>query len=193
MELVGRHTVVLGKRGEGKSNLVQWLLSQVPNHLVIDVCREHDADFVNRYLPEHRSGEEARTEAGEVVKRTVTEQDRARRPDLLVLEEASRYAPNKGGTHDSIMDAIDLGRHYGTGTLAVARRPAKIDTSIVELADTVITFYVDGKNDVRALNSFKSGVGDRAKELDPYHFLRIEGRNVTHHQPVPEMDTTGEL
>lgn len=193
MKLLGRHTVVLGKRGEGKSNLVQWLLEQVPNALVIDVCREHEADFVNRYLPENRNGEKARAEAGGLVERTVTNNDRDRRPDLLVMEEASRYCPNSGGTHDAIMETIDLGRHLGTGTLAVARRPAKIDTSIMELADSVITFYVDGKNDVRALNAFKDGVGDAAKELDPYHFLRVEGRQVTRHAPVPEMDTTGRL
>lgn len=193
MRLKGQHTVILGKRGEGKSNLVQWILDQMPNNLVIDVCREHDVGFANRYIPDYRKGEEARAEAGELVARTVTDQDRERRPDLVVFEEASRYAPNGGGTHEAIMETIDLGRHYDTGTLAVARRPAKIDTSIVELADSVITFYLDGKNDVRALNSFKDGVGDRAKELDPYHFLRVEGRDVVEHEPVPEMDTTGRL
>lgn len=193
MELLGRHTVILGKRGEGKSNLVQYLLDQYPNHLVYDICREHDREWTNRYLPEHRSGDRARAEAGEVVKRAVTGVDRDRRPDLFVIEEASRVAPNKGGVHDAIMDLVDLGRHYDCGTLVVARRPAKIDTSLVELADNVLTFYIDGKNDVRALNSFKSGVGDMAKELDPYHFLRIAGRDVTHHQPVPEMETTGRL
>lgn len=193
MRLKGRHTVILGKRGEGKSNLVQYLLSQVPNNLVIDVCREHNADFVNRYIPDYRNGEEARTEAGEVVKRTVTDQSRGRRPDLVVFEEASRYCPNKGGTHDAIMEVIDLGRHLDTGTVAVARRPAKIDTSIMELADNVISFYIDGKNDVRALNAFSDGLGDMAKELDPYQFLRAEGRQVTLHEPVEEMDTTGKL
>lgn len=194
MNVIGQHTMVFGKKKEGKSNWVQWLISEhIPNHLVYDICREHDVDGVNRYLPEHRSGEEARAELGGVIEATVTENDRDRRPDLFIAEELSRTAPNGGGAHDAVFDLIDLNRHYNVGFLGVARRPAQVDTTAVELADNLIVFYVDGHNDVSKLNSIKDGLGDRACELEPYHYLHVSGRQVTEHEPVPEMDTTGEL
>lgn len=194
MNVLGQHTMVFGKKKEGKSNFVQWLITEhIPNHLVYDICREHNVDGVNRYLPEHRSGEEARAEFGGVIEKLVTENDRSRRPDLVVGEEMSRTAPSGGGTHDAVWDLIDLNRHYDVGILGVARRPAQVDTTAVELADNLIVFYVDGHNDVSKLNSIKDGLGDRAAALEPYHFLRVTGREVQKHSPVPEMDTTGEL
>lgn len=186
--------MVFGLKGAGKSNFVQYLLTleQYRNHLVYDVCKEH-AGF-NRYLPRHRSGEEARVEFGEVVQRFVTQNDRGLRPDLLVAEEVSRLAPNRGGAPDELYDLVDLNRHYATGFLGVARRPAQVDTNLVELADNILVFTVRGKNDVKRLNEEAPGSGDAAADLEPYHFLRIQGdRSYSVHSPVPEQDTTGKL
>ena len=194
MNLIGKHTMVFGLKGAGKSNWVQYVAGLEPyrNHLVIDVCREHDE--LNRYLPKHRSGEKVRAEVAGVVERFVTENDRSVRPDLLIGEEVSRYAPNSGGTPDQLLDLVDLNRHYGTGFLGVARRPAQVDTTLVELADNIIVFTVRGKNDVRRLNEEAPGAGDAAADLEQYHYLRIRGdRSWTVHAPVPEQDTTGEL
>jgi hypothetical protein len=196
MQLLGRQTMIFGKKKEGKSNLVQHLLMHRlhRNAFIYDVCREHDAVSTGlRYLPEHRFGEEARAEAGHVVEKFVTGNDRDRRPDLFVAEELSRLAPNSGGTDDALIDFIDLLRHYQTGFLGVARRPAKVETTLTELADQVIVFYLDGPNDRRKLNEINDGLGDRAAQLDPYHFLVSTGREIEAYNPVPEMDTTGEL
>lgn len=196
MQLLNRHTMVFGKKKEGKSNLVQWLLGKRihRNAFIYDVCREHEAlETGIRYLPEYRFGEEARAEFGGVVDRVVTTNDRQRRPDLFVAEELSRLAPNSGGTDDAVIDFIDLNRHYSTGFIGVARRPAQVETTITELADAVIVFYLDGPNDVRKLNEINAGLGDRAAELDKYHFLVSTGRDIQEFGPVPEQDTTGEL
>lgn len=182
-------------KGAGKSNFVQWVVKNhdaYRNHLVYDVCREHDV--LDRYVPDHRSGEKARAEFAGVLERFVTDAPRELRPDLIVGEEASRYAPNSGGTPDQLLDLIDLNRHYGVGFLGVARRPAQVDTTLVELADNLIIFAVRGKNDRRRLNEEAPGAGDAAADLDPYHFLRITAdRRFEEYGPVPEMDTTGEL
>lgn len=197
LNLLGQHTVVCGLKGAGKSNWLQWVLKEheaYRNALVYDMCREHGEADLNRYVPEHRNGKPARVEFGEVVKRFVVENARGLRPDLLVAEEVSRYAPNGGGTPDEFMDLVDLARHYDTGILAVCRRPAKVDTTLVELADNIIVFALRGKNDRKRLNDEAPGAGDAAADLDPYHYLRIDGtRNFTVHEPVPEMDTTGKL
>lgn len=195
MELIGRHTMVFGLKGSGKSNFVQWVVDAhdaYRNHLVYDVCREHDV--LDRYVPDHRSGKEARAEFGGVLSRLVTDAPRELRPDLVVGEEVSRYAPNSGGTPDELMDLIDLNRHYGVGFLGVARRPAQVDTTLVELADNLVVFAVRGKNDRRRLNEEAPGAGDAAADLDPYHYLQITAdRRWEEFGPVPEMETTGQL
>lgn len=195
MRVVGKHTMVFGLKGAGKSNFVQWLLTEhesLRNALIIDVCREHQD--LHRYVPEHRSGKEARAEMSEVVKRFVTENHRGLRPDVLVGEEVNRYAPNSGGTPDALLDLIDLNRHYGVGFIGIARRPAQCDTTLVELADNIIVFAVRGTNDRKRLNNEAPGAGDAAADLEPYQFLRIQGdRTFDVYSPVPEMDTTGAL
>lgn len=195
MEIIGKHTMVFGLKGAGKSNWTQWLLTEydaLRNHLIIDVCREHGD--LNRYTTKHRNGKKVRAEVGEVVRRFVVENHRDLRPDVLVGEEVSRYAPNGGGTPDALLDLIDLARHYGVGFVGVARRPARVDTTLVELADNIIVFALKGPNDRKRLNNEAPGAGDAAAELGEYQYLRIHGdRTWDRHEPVPEMDTTGEL
>jgi len=195
MKVLDSHTMVFGLKKQGKSNWVQWLLKNheaYQNTLMYDVAREHDS--LNRYLPEYRKGEKARAEAGEVISHFITDNHRALRPDLLVLEEVSRLAPNSGGASDAVFDLVDLARHYGVGIMGIARRPAQVDTDLVEMADNIIVFNLRGKNDVKRLNDESPGAGDAARELDDYHYLRIDGgREWTVHSPVDEMDTTGRL
>lgn len=192
-KLEKRHTVVLGKKKEGKSNWLQYALTrpQHSRHLVYDTVREHEN--LNRYIPTHRRGDEAKAEFQGVTERFITEQDRAQRPAIYAVEESSRVAPNRGSIPDAWMELVDLNRHYDVGLMAVGRRAAQMDTDTVELADTMVVFYTDGKNDVSRLNAIKDGLGDRANQLDPYHFLTVSGREIEKHEPVPEMETGGEL
>lgn len=197
IELFGRQTMVFGKKGMGKSNFVQHLLAddRYRNTLVFDTNREHANTNLPRYCPKHRRGDEARAELGELLSRyVVTDREyRDIRPDLVVLEELSRYAPNRGSMADELGEFIDLARHYDVGLLGVARRPAQVDTDTVELADNTVIFRVDGDNDVKKLNRLSSGLGDAAADLPKYHFLVYDGSDYAVHEPVPEHDTTGKL
>lgn len=197
MQLIGKHTMVFGLKGAGKSNWTQWLIDDheaYRNALVYDMCREHGNTDVARYLPENRNGSDARAEFGAVIDRYVTNNHRDVRPDLVIAEEVSRVAPNKGGTPDQLMEFIDLGRHLNVGFVGVARRPAKVDATLVELADNIIVFAVRGKNDRKRLNEEAPGAGDMAAEMDKYEYLRITpDRRFTLHNPVPEKDSTGKL
>lgn len=197
MDLIGKHTMVFGLKGAGKSNFTQWIIDDhdaYRNALVYDVCREHGNTEVARYIPTHRSGKESRAEFGAVIAKYVTENHRDARPDLVVAEEVSRVAPNSGATPDQLLDLIDMNRHYNVGFLGVARRPAQVDANLVELADNIIVFAVRGKNDRKRLNNEAPGAGDAAAKMDKYHFLRITpDRRFEIHKPVPEKDSTGKL
>lgn len=194
MRLIGRHVAVFGLKNTGKSNLVQYLLSmpQYQGHLVYDLCQEHSA--LNRYVPSHRRGSEAEEELEEVAARTVTNQDREMRPDVFAVEEVSRFCSPQSQPPPAVYELVDLARHYRTGLLTVARRPAQVHADLVDLADTVIYFRLKGKNDRRALNRTIDGLGDVVRNLPDYHFARVTGdHRVYVHPPVPEMDTTGRL
>lgn len=197
IEAFGNQGVVLGKKGCGKSNFVQHLLSddRYRNTLIFDTCREHANTNLPRYTPTHRRGDKARAELGKVLGAyAVTDREyRDIRPDLVVLEELSRYAPSQGKMAEELGELIDLARHYGVGLIGVARRPAQIDTDTVELADWLVIFRVDGDNDVRKLNRLSSGLGDAAADLPDYHFIVYDGAEWAVHEPVPEYDTTGKL
>lgn len=196
VELIGQHTMIFGLKGVGKSNLVAHILDQPQyrNAVVYDVCREHGGEDTNRVIPENRAGDAAKEEFDQALMALITENDRAMRPDLVVGEETSRYAPNQGSVPESLKDLIDLNRHYGVGFLGVARRPAQVDTDIVEMADNLIIFKIRGKNDHRRLESEVEGLGDAARDLDLYEFLVVDkAREWSVHAPVPEYDTTGKL
>lgn len=196
IELFGKQTMVYGRKGTGKSNWTHHVLTQpqYASHVVYDLTREHGDDDCNRVIPEHRKGEKAKEEFSGALKALVTENDRDMRPDLFVGEEISRYAPNQGKTPEALMDFIDLLRHYGTGFIGVARRPAKVEPDLTELADQLVIFRVTGKNDKRRLNNEAAGLGDAATDLGPYEYLVVdELRNWEVHEPVPEYNTTGKL
>ena len=194
LKLKNNHTMVFGLKGSGKSNWVQYVLNQpaYQAHLMYDVCREHEP--LRCYLPEHRRGDKAIAEFNEVLNRMIIEVEREQRPEVLAIEEVSRLAPNRGGSPESLLELIDLNRHYGVGVVGVARRPAQVDTDLVELADNLIIFKLTGKNDYRRLESEKRGLGDAARELGEYEYLVVNGkREYETHRPVPKMNTTGTL
>lgn len=186
--------MLFGGKGAGKSTWLQHTLSrpEYRSHLVWDLMREHQT--LNRYVPDNRRGDKLQKEFQVSMERLVLEADRSERPELVAVEEASRVAPNAGGVPDALAELVDLNRHYGVGLLGVARRPAQVWTDLVELADNIIIYRLTGKNDVRRLNQEMEGLGDAARELDNYEFIRVTpDRRWSIHDPVPEMDTTANL
>lgn len=196
IELFGKHSLIFGLKGTGKSNLVAHILDQpiYENHLVYDLAQEHADNANHRVVPDHTQPPESTEEFQQAFSALVTENEREMRPDLFVGEEVSRYAPNNGKAPEALLDLADQSRHYGVGFLGTARRPAQVNTTLVELADYIVVFRVRGKNDVKRLNAEADGLGDRARELDPFEFIVVDSmRDSAIHEPVPEYETTGEL
>ncbi len=196
MKLLNSHTMIFGLKNAGKSNFVAHILAQPAyrNHLVFDINHEHGRDDTHRYVPKNLTGDDVKQEFSEVFRRFVTQNDRELRPDLFIAEEVSEVAPNRGSMADGLGTIIRRNRHYGVGFVGVARRPASVDTSMVELADNLVIYSIRGKNDRRRLNAEAEGLGDAARDLDEYEFLVVDGsRRWERYDPLPEYDTTGEL
>ena len=198
VSFAGQQIVVMGHRGAGKSTWIQYVLNQTPGHFIVDMNREHEG--YNRYLPEYRRGDEAKAEVDGVTSRIATDNDPARRPSMLVYEEANRYIPNRGSIPEAVGEVVDLGRHYetdvgdGIAVMYVTRRPSQLDTDVIELADYLVVYRVRGKNDKKRLNSEASGLGDKASQLGEYEYLLVRpDRSIVHMSPVPEGNTTGSL
>lgn len=199
VSIEGQQIVVTGHRGAGKSTFIQHLLDMgPPGALVIDTNREHDG--YDRYLPEHRRGEEGKAEINGVVERAVTDNDPERRPGHVVIEEANRYVPNRGSIPPAVGEIVDLGRHYETGisdgvtVTYVTRRPSQLDADVMELADYIVAYRTRGRNDKKRLNDEAPGLGDAAADLDDYHFILVRpDRSYQTMRPVPEGDTTGSI
>lgn len=189
------HIMVFGPKRSGKSNWLQYYLRHLDDtSLLVDTVQEHGDTDLDRYVPTHRRGDKAVAELDEALTRLVTEQDRDRRPDLVAVEEISRYAPSRGAMPEALDELVDLNRHYGVGVLGVGRRPARVNADLVELADELVLFRMRGKNDKRRLEAEAEGLGDAVEDLDEYEWLRVRGdRSWEVMPPVPEMDTTGEL
>lgn len=196
LSLKQSQTMVFGLKSAGKSNWLQWLLNahseQYSAHLMYDVCQEHDN--LNRYVPTHRRGEKAESELNGAVEKLVIDVDRARRPELVGVEEISRFCGPNSPPPEAIYELIDMNRHLDVGLLGVARRPAQVHTDLVELAENLIIFRLTGKNDYKRLEREVEGLGDAVRDLDDYQYVHVgRDRSFTVCEPVPEMDTTGEL
>jgi hypothetical protein len=186
--------MVFGKKGTGKSNWVQYVLqrSAYRAHLMFDVCAEHDA--LNRYVPEYRRGEQATAEVEQVVNSMVLNVDSDRRPDLLAVEEVSRFCSPRTPPPEPLYELVDMNRHYGVGLLGVARRPAQVHTDMVDLADNLVIFRLTGAADKRRLRNISEGLDEAVAGLDDYQYVQVrpDGAYVVR-DPVPEQDTTGDL
>jgi hypothetical protein len=187
------HTVILGGKGSGKSNYLQAKLAEDrhADNLVYDTVREHETERTNRYLPKHRRGDEAEAEFDEAVGRLVLDVERDRRPAVFAVDEATRYMGTR--IPDAAGELIDLSRHYGVGITLLARRPARLHADAVELADRLVVFAVRGKNDKRRLDEEYEGLAEAVVGLGEYEYAVVDGRGLTTHDPVEEMDTTAEL
>lgn len=194
--LKGKHTMVLGLKGTGKSNFTQYLLrahsDKYGAHLMYDVCQEHDR--LHRYTPTHRRGEEAREELERVLAALVVDAPRPKRPELVAVEEVSRFCGTGSPPPEALYELIDLNRHYQIGLLALARRPAQVHTDLIELADNLLIFRLTGHNDKKKLNRMVDGLGDVVYDLGDYQYVHVAAdRSYQVMEPVREMNTTGKL
>lgn len=176
--LKGKQFVICGMRDQGKTTFAKELLSGFRRSVVFDTLNEYK-DFY-RYIPKTRNaGEELEGEFNLFWNRI-----NKKHIDCICVDEANRVAPRAMKATQAVRDIVDMGRHieppfFGCAYIFIARRPTQMFTDAVELADFLVFFRLDGKNDIEYLNDVRTGLGDLVQTLKPHEFViyaRAQGR-----------------
>lgn len=185
-DINGKRFVIFGLQGSGKTVLARILLKTVKDSLVYDV--HHEYPGFTRYLVQykqvqtHKPDDPAIWELNNLVNRIVIGSGKIR---LFVMDEANRYCPNHYPLPSSILQLNDDQRHDRIGFGSIARRPAQLNTDLVELAHYLFIFRLTGRNDYKFLEDIAVGLGDGVKALEDHHFMIVDpGRRFTEHPPV---------
>ena len=177
IDLTAQGFSIFGPRRSGKSWLLKTILDSTDHHLVYDPMREHDG--YHHYRPDDR---ESIPEYVDVITKIVIPY----RPALFVTDEANKYIENHKPLPEGVNDLIDFCGHWGISVGFVARRMTQVNTSLVELADTVFFFRLTGRNDYQYLEDLQRGLGDQVRDLPKYHFVVWRDGEAVTHAPIPE-------
>lgn len=181
-------TVILGKKGAGKSTVARSLILDKPRRIIIDPMWEHarlgvtvdDFDAMVRYIRPLRHGRYA------VVLRTLDDDDRDRAlalvtegkptdPPLpnctLLVDEIDRMC-SAHSIPAPLHRIVNYGRHFSVSLIALARRPRAMHRDITAMADRIIVGEMQEPADLEYLAEFiGESLAERASGLAPREFL----------------------
>lgn len=188
LEIENKSTVIFGLPDSGKSTLTNFLITQFgQSAFLFDTLNEYNAsaEYVS-YVPKERENIDELT-------RVIRAVMRSRKYSLIAIDEANRYAEPKPKPLPPVLrDLNDYRAHYQLGTIYICRRPVQFHTDIVDLSNNLIIFRLDGSHDIDYLNNIKTGLGDAASNLQPYHFIVRNMKTGAYiiHQPVDKSNAT---
>ena len=162
---------IFGLHETGKTHFAKTIASQY-HTAVYDVLGEYDPEKYDVWRPDHDQYPEVQEEFDRFLK-YIREQkvEGNAQWEMLVCDEASTVLPNKKSLDSNINNFLNYYRHsldekgWDMGGMFIARRPARVNTNIVELSRYIIIFRVTGKNDIKYLNQIADGLGDDASKL----------------------------
>ena len=185
-DISNKRAAIFGLQGSGKSELGKCLTRTVRAHIVYDV--HHEYKGFNRYLVENKrpnlrdKNDPAIAELNALVDKVVLSSGQIR---LFTLDEANRYCPNHYPLPSSILVLNDDNRHDRIGFIAIARRPAQLNTDLTELAHYLFIFSLTDRNDFAFLEDTAVGLGEAVKKLKQYHFVIVHpDRHFEIHPPI---------
>jgi hypothetical protein len=89
-------------------------------------------------------------------------------PVLVVVEEAHRYAPERGQGRSQagsiVRTLASEGRKFGVGLAIVSQRPARVDKNVLSQCNTHITLKTTNPNDLKAIVAGVEGLDSRAAD-----------------------------
>lgn len=179
MDLSGKGWCIFGPRGSGKSWLLEHLLDTNADHIVYDPMGDHYG--YRQYIPDDRASID---ELSDLIEHVVI----PTHPAIFAVDECNKFvAPKPRPLPRGVDSLMDFGRHYGPAGISfgcVARRPAQFHSDVVELADALFLFGLQGKNDYHYLEDLHRGLGDAVRSLPRYHYVSYSGQQVRVHDPI---------
>lgn len=180
-------TIVLGRKGSGKSWLVHELIEGYrPRRVVIiDSLAEYGPESEPKIKAEVARGFDESLDALEAAEsrrrfvlslRVLSPEENLEllgvafrlRRFLLVVEEASLYC-SPTLLPDEVAQLIRYGRHQEIDQVYVARRPSELHRDLTANADVLVTFRQQEPRDLIYLRSFYGREADELPRLPDYH------------------------
>lgn len=151
--------VVLGKRGSGKSTLCRYLISSLKyRFVVIDVVGNFSYLKDNEKVEYHLINPHSTETIDEICRNTMSEGNK-----MLVLDEADRLSYST-----MLSDTLNLGRNYGVGYIATARRTANIHKDYLANQKHAFIFKHTYPRDVKVLEEWLNVESELLRNVQPY-------------------------
>jgi len=179
---------------------MKHLLSRQPKHLVIDPLEEYDPKQFKVYRPASILDPKCKISPQEemevIISEVVESNAKAGKLELFAIDESQLFFPAREQLPFNAKSLVSLGRHWGVHNtdgvtvIYVTRRPVELNTTIVELSDFRVVYYLTGRNDLKYLSDICAGWDDEVVSLPEYHFSvhhhrDSEGKNFHKCKPVP--------
>ena len=170
---------VFGLNACGKTEIGKHI-ARAYKAAVFDVLGEYVKEFP-AYVPRNKDYPAIAYEFEKFIAQISTDKNY----DLLLIDEANRIFPNHRPLMPAFRSFLDTYRHYNKSVGFICRRPAQLQTDIVELSHYILVFNLKGKNDTAYFNCLNSDIRDKIARLPPYHFAVIDQqREVAFFKPI---------
>ncbi len=168
--------VVLGKRGSGKTTLIRYLINiAISNHIhiaILDIVGNYiqfkGIKNVDYYLVQPHNANKLNKIFSEVYKNG---------NQMMVLDEADMYDYSLL-KKDLFYSIINLGRNFGIGYIASARRTANIPKDFISNANYSFIFKHVLPQDLAVLREWFSEDEEIFKNLDEHEFAIFKDGNL---------------
>ena len=177
MEIQADNSIVtLGKRGSGKTTLIKYLIKLALNQnirvSILDIVGNY-LEFkgqhnINYYLTQPHNA----TKINQIMLKIYNEGNQ-----LVVLDESDMYDYSLL-KKDLFYSIINLGRNYGIGYIASARRTANIPKDFIPNANYSFIFQHNLPQDLNILREWFSEDDNIFKNLEKYEFAVFKEGNL---------------
>jgi hypothetical protein len=177
--------VVLGRKGSGKSTLVDEVVAEHPRVIIIDSLAEYPKRTTRGWKTAQGKQEcldlmlaHAGKRSYRLALRTLDVEENLQLMEmayeyprgLLVVEETSLYAKSNYLPH-AIAQLVRYGRHREIDQIYVARRPSELARDLTAQADLIVTFEQREPRDIKYLRDTGGELAEYARDLPPYRVL----------------------
>ena len=169
MDARNKITVILGRKGTGKTTLAKQRAASVSRLFILDNLAEYREGLIFETFRDLEHYFLLEGERFRCICRFRTEEDQEALFDFiwtvgrctLLAEECDWYAPSDKGASAAFLNLVKYGRHQEIDIIAVSRRPAEISKMLTSQADELVSFRQTEERDLDYLAHY----GFKGEEL----------------------------